>query len=699
MKSNLLSLFRYRVIYVALSIALFVVIIENAWYIILAPFFGYYLVKKHPKLIKYIGILLLIYIALYTLDYSKSIEMTAQYKVVVNKVYQRDDYTLLLGSIDGQLVNVYLSDKEEVVPGDVYSVEGELVIPAETTIPGNFGYKNYLLSKGIKYQLFTDKYELINHRFNIGIIAHKIDQYIDEHTPLSKTYIKTFILADKSEFDRHLLEDVNKLGISHLFAVSGLHIGLLVVVISKMLETVKVKEKTRNVLISILLTTYMIITAFSPSVVRASLMFIFIVINKRYRMNLSNIDILALIFVLSLLINPFFYKNPGFVLTFAVTLFLLLSLDILKNFSGVQLLFIVGFISFLSTIPLIMNMNYELNLLTLIFNVILISLMTYIILPSSYITFIFPIFDELLYVLIKVYNSIIHVLSNIEFAIIYGSFIYAWEIMVYYIIVNYYLMVFAQIKKRRRLLAILSIFMVFAMNSNLLTFKKSVVFLDVKGDSTFIMDNFNRCNILIDTGDDDEYNSVINYIKSRNVKRIDYLFISHFHSDHYGEMDDIIANFNIGNIVTPNNVESFYGSQISCGSISIIVYDLSLLNQNENNNSIVMSLYIENKHYLFTGDSEKEREKEFIELYNINVDYLKIPHHGSSTSSSNEFLDAIRPSEAFVMAHRLNKFNHPDYFVMSRYENKNITVHRTDIYGTIEIEYFFGIERKNYNKP
>ncbi|AIO19502.1 ComEC family competence protein [Candidatus Izimaplasma bacterium HR1] len=691
--------YRYRIVYIGISLVITILIISNYWYSVLAVFYAIYVYNNHKDILLSILVVSVVFVAIYSYHGRYRLENSAQLVVEVIEVKQGDDFTSFIGKVDGQLVNIYLSDKAEMRPGDIYGVKGELLIPNEQTVPGNFNYKEYLLSKGIKYQLFADDYEYLDHRFNIGVISFNLANYIDSNIPLSKSYVKTFVLADKSEFDQYLREDINYLGISHLFAVSGLHVGILVLVLRKIMKSMRFSQGKSDVFITILLLLYMIVTSFTPSVVRASLVFVLLILNEKMKMKLSNIDILSFVFILLIFLNPYYFMNPGFVLSFLVTFFLLMSLDILRNFSGVKLFFTVGFISFLSTIPIILSLNHQINLFTLIFNIFFLIGMTYILLPLSYITFIFPLFDSLLNVFIKAYNALISYSTNIDNFILKGTFISIWEVMIYYIIVVSYMQYFTHKRHRIKFLVLLSFFSLLFMNSNLFHFEKKVAFLDVRGDATVITDNFNRCNILIDTGERDQYDSVVNYLYNNNIKTLDYLIISHFHSDHYGEMQDIIDNFRVKNIITPNNIEMYSGRSLTCGSIDLFAYDLSGLNQNENNNSIVISVFIDDRHYLFTGDAEKERELEFIDLYNINVDYLKVAHHGSSTSSSIEFLDLVKPEEVFIMVYRYNKFEHPDFFVINRYEKRNITVHRTDLHGTIEVEYLFGFERKNYNKP
>ncbi len=700
MISKVILQYRNRVIYLAISVVIFILITDDIWYLITVPFFLIYVFKTHKDLVKCIVLVVAFYSLSLVITNDNEIETAAQYDVVVTKVNNIEDYTAIVGKIDGKLVNVYLSDRVQIRPGDLYTIKGELSTPTNQTVPGNFSYSNYLKSKGVRHQIFANEYVYKKSTFHIGIISYLIGEYIDQKLPLSKAYVKTFVLADKTEFDQRVLDDVSIIGISHLFAVSGLHVGLLVLVMRKGLLAIKVSDFSVDFLISVILLIYVVVTSFSPSVVRAGLMFIGMTLNKRMTIKLSNLDILSLILLGTLMMNPYFYMNPGFVLSFVVTSMLLMTTEILRDFKGVRLLFMVGFISFIVTIPIIINMNYQINLFTLLFNIPFILYMTYSILPFSYISMIFPIFDKLLYLFITIYNTLIRISARVELTIVKGSFTSTLDIMIYYILVMFYFTSFDCVMKRRKLTFAIVLFFVFATNSQLYNYKKSVTFLDVHGDATLIRDSFDRCNILIDTGDADEYNSVINHLKSKNIRRIDYLLITHFHSDHYGEMDDILEEFEVLNIISPVTVNRYKGRDIKCGSTLMYTYDLSSVNQNENNNSLITSLFIGGKHYLFTGDSEIEREREFVSKYSVvDVDYLKVPHHGSSTSSSELFLKKINPQEVFIIVHRLNKFDHPNEGVITRYLDREIKVYRTDILGTIEVEYYFGSERKKYNKP
>ena len=152
-------------------------------------------------------------------------------------------------------------------------------------------------------------------------------------------------------------------------------------------------------------------------------------------------------------------------------------------------------------------------------------------------------------------------------------------------------------------------------------------------------------------------------------------------------------------MISKYNVSEYENEKITCGSITMFIYPFVYNETNENNNSIIMSLFINDKHYLFTGDIELSRELDFISEYNLDIDYLKAPHHGSITSSNKVFLESVQPEEVFIIVSTKNTHGHPHMDVISRYEQMNIIVNRTDLMGTIEVYYLFGKEYKRIHSP
>lgn len=699
MKLKILLQYKNRYLYIAISLIVFILITVSYWYILIAIPYIYYIYKNHFDLMRLILIVMIIYIGSMFLINKLEIKVSDSYEVTVVKDIKVDDYTSFLGKINHQYIKVYFDEDIQIKPGDKLVITGELTKPSKSTIPNTFDYKNYLLAQNIKYTIFSKDVELVSSSLSIYLFPYYLEKYIDNFQPLSGGYIKTFILAEKTDIDIEIRNQINEVGISHLFAVSGLHIAILVISIEYILRKTKLSQVIRENSIITLLLTYLVITSFSPSVTRASIMYVLLIINKRYKLEFSSLDILSFIFIFLLFMKPHYYYDAGFLLSFLVTFAIIFSKNILKKDSKIEQLLLISFIAFVMTIPIILKLNYQINLLSLIFNIIFLMYVTYVILPLSYITFILPFFDKLNYIFIKLFELILGLVSKIDFFIIKFYFPNDLTIIIYYIITLSLLISLETKQKIKENIIVLTMFLMIIYFSPYLNISKSVSFIDIYGDSTLIRDSFNRCNILIDTGEYDDYDSLINYIKGKNIKRIDYLIISHFHSDHYGETNDLLNEFNIKTVITKNNVSKYENTYIVCGSISMYIYPFDYNESNENNNSIVMSLFINDTHYLFTGDIELSREMEFINKYNLDIDYLKVPHHGSITSSNQGFLNALDAEEVFIIVSSRNIHGHPHDVVIERYLDNGMTVNRTDLMGTIEIYYLFGKEYKRIHSP
>jgi competence protein ComEC len=672
---------------------------NSFWYAVLFIPFVIYIHKVHKDLFKIIIVVLIIYSISLSIFNLSAIKESDSYNITVVNHIKVDTYTSFLGRIKGQYVKVYFDENLSIKPGDKLTLKGEIEIPLKSTIPNTFDYKNYLKSQNIKYTMFAKEVEYYHASISLFIVPYYIEKYIDNHMPLSGNYIKTFIIADKGDIDTEVKESINKIGISHLFAVSGLHIAMLVLALEYILSKLSIgKTKSQSIIMAIL-ACYLISTSFSPSVSRASLMYILLVINKRYNLEFSTLDILSIIFISLLVIRPYYYYDPGFLLSFLVTFTILLSNVILSYKTKINQLFILSFIAFLVTVPIILNLNYQINILTLIFNIFFLMFVSYIILPLSYLSFFLPFLDKINYIFIIIFESIVNYVSHVNIFILKFYFPNDISIIIYYLLLFTFFMSLETVSRVRIRGSYLILLLLLIYISPNLDPTKSVSFVDIYGDSTFIVDSFNQCNILIDTGEHDDYNSVINYLKGKNIRKLDYLIITHFHSDHYGESSDIINEFKIDNIISKLNAQNFEGNAISCGTISMYIYPFDYNEQNENNNSIILSLFINKKHYFFTGDMESSRELSFIDNYDLNIDYLKVPHHGSITSSTTNFLNSIKPNAAFIIVSRNNLHGHPHSEVIKRYQELSIPVYRTDLSGTIEVYYIFGKEYKRIHSP
>ncbi len=240
-------------------------------------------------------------------------------------------------------------------------------------------------------------------------------------------------------------------------------------------------------------------------------------------------------------------------------------------------------------------------------------------------------------------------------------------------------------------------------------------FIDVgQGDCTlFISGNE---SMLIDCGEAEYSDTVINDLKSYGVTELDYAVITHAHTDHMGGMADILNAIPTENIIFSEPSEKSSGTKSygkfldaadRCGADIIIAepdYTFSFGNaqcrilapfevseKEENDNSIVMHITAGTTSFLMTGDAEKAVEKDIIEHYpNLSATILKVGHHGSKTSSHKDFIAMLGCETAIIPVGEDNRYGHPADEIIKTLESNNIECYRTDIEGTVTIECFTG---------
>ncbi len=251
-------------------------------------------------------------------------------------------------------------------------------------------------------------------------------------------------------------------------------------------------------------------------------------------------------------------------------------------------------------------------------------------------------------------------------------------------------------------------------NSSVSLDKAQIYYLDVgQGDSELIRLPTGE-NILIDAGLKSGSDQLTAYLKELGVDKIDILIATHPHADHIGGMEKVIENFEIGEIYMPKIADDQIpttatytklletiqakGMKINQAKAGTTIFSndnaaLEILAPNNteykdlNNYSIVTKLTYGNNRFLFTGDAEKESENEMLSKgYDLSCDILKLGHHGSSTSTTNQFLTAASPSAAIISCGKDNDYGHPHQETIDKINSSHITVYRTDLDGTILAE-------------
>lgn len=242
-------------------------------------------------------------------------------------------------------------------------------------------------------------------------------------------------------------------------------------------------------------------------------------------------------------------------------------------------------------------------------------------------------------------------------------------------------------------------------NSTIVNGQLKVHYINVgQGDSILVQQGSQ--NMLIDTGTNASTSSLMGYLQSQNIKKIDYLILTHPHEDHIGGADVVIQSLDIGTIYMPkittttktfkdvvNAMNSkglkvttpLVGSTFKLGGANCTI--LGPINSNKddlNTYSIVLKLQFGNNKFLFTGDAQTSNEQDMINKgLDLSADVLKVGHHGSHTSTSQAFLDKVNPKYAVISVGKGNDYGHPHQEVMQRLQAKGVQVYRTDENGNI----------------
>ena len=659
-------------------------------------------------------IYLIIYITTYDVKYIHNIEDTTFKLKIVD--YKIDGNQLTL-NFDSEVIGKYyfetLKAKENFNKtysiGDILFVEGTLEIPKNNTVPNTFNYKKYLKYKKINYILKIDSFKKYSSNKNIFL---KIKNYLYKRISNIKynDYLYAFILGKSSYLGEEEYENYKINGVTHLFALSGLHVSLFSLILLKLLERLKLNEKVSFIVTSLFLLFFSFVASFTPSILRAVIFFILSNINKIYYLFVKPKNILYLTFIILVIINPFYIFNIGFILSFTITFFILFFNEYNSVKSGIKSILIISLLSFLSSLPIIINMSYEINIISSINNIFFIPFVTNIVFPISIISVIIPKASYVLNILTTVMEYVSNISSNIINITIYFPYFNKILLVFYYL----FLILFIKLKKKKYVLLIFLI-LLFLKIKPLFNRNTILYFLDVgQGDSLLIRTKNNK-SIMIDTGGsitykkekwelknrnfDIEKSTIIPFIKSMGINKIDYLFLTHGDYDHMGESIDLVENFKVEKVIFNcgeyNDLEKELIKVLDkkkipyYACIKELIIDKNKLYflqtkefDNENDNSNVIYTELNGYKFMFMGDASNTIEYEILNEYNLpDIDVLKVGHHGSKTSSSEEFINEIKPKYSIISVGKNNRYGHPNKEVLENLDNSKI--YRTDQDGSI----------------
>lgn len=641
------------------------------------------------------------------------------------------------------------------MPGFYYGqrlqISGSLEWPSLPANPGQFNYRRYLNLQGIFFQMYAarDSVRILPGRRGSAIqrwILEPVRQrlrYDFNHyfRPPSSDILKALILGERQDLDKSIVRQFQKTGVVHVLAISGLHVGYVLLIFLIFLGFFPLSYKMRYVLTFILLGFFVALVNFKAPVVRASLMALFYFAIPLSKRKASALNVLAAAGFLILLFDPAQILQPGFQFSFAAVGGIVYGYPHLKNFFPLHFgggwlpqkvnrwVWQSGLVSLsavLATLPLTWYYYGTLQLGAVFINLLIIPLIGVLVVLSLLFVILsfmaFPFLGGLAYLITMLINGILALIaffSRFDWVQIQAPHP---SLLMILFVVFFILFLFQAYKRRSLLYAIicLGIFSLLWQNNRLQNLR--VTFIDVGQGDACLIQLPAKINLLVDAGNRNRWRdygaqSVVPVCRYFGVNHLRYAVATHPHSDHYGGLLTTMRSVKIDTLVVcpyPDSGKSYLrllkqarqkgiqilrmqrGHHLNLG-LNARAYVLSPVRQFEkvrlhngreiNNSSIVLRFCYGDNAFMLTGDAQKEAEAVMDNYGNfLQSNVLKVGHHGSSTSSTPEFLNFVRPKFAVISVGKRNKFHHPSMKTLQTLRLFNIPAFRTDHFGAIMFE-------------
>ncbi|WP_062104624.1 DNA internalization-related competence protein ComEC/Rec2 [Bacillus niameyensis] len=620
--------------------------------------------------------------------------------------------------------------------GTACTLSGELVQPSRSRNENAFDYAMYLNKQNIHWMLKVSEFTVEDCKQTTSFLSvlrngrNNGIKSVEENFPSKLIpYANALIFGDRSAFSDDTFESYQRLGVVHLLAISGLHVGLISGFFYFLFIRIGFTKETVYWILVFFLPLYAVISGGNPPVIRAIIMTLLLLSSQRWRFPLTTLDTLSLSFIVFLLFDPYVVYNVGFQLSFTVTFALIItSKKTLKGSVFIKLLN-VSLTSMFASLPILTYHFYEFSILSILANIIFVPFYTIIVLPAMLflwsiqtIPYLFSLFAEPITEIIAFSEWAATFVSSWKYAVIVTGkpnmlslFLMILGVLAYFLITEH---------KKKQIVAFLPLTMILVGHLLFVQYSPTgeVVFIDVgQGDSILIKLPYNRGTYLIDTGGtvnftEEEWQRrkkpykvgkaiLLPLLKSKGIHKLDKLILTHADIDHIGAGEDLIENISIEEIyISPNSwvkpvmkdivisarkkgIHIKEGrAGISWNNLSGDFYFIYPFDENYegNNDSLVLLANFGGLNWLFMGDIEKEGEWELIRSYKqLKADVLKIGHHGSRTSTTEDFLKKVNPQYAIISAGENNRFGHPHEEVVELLEDYNVHIFRTDQQGAV----------------
>lgn len=660
------------------------------------------------------------------------------------------------------LIQFYLETKaerdqvSEFKRGDRISVAVELVRPREARNPGGFDYRKYLYRQHIHWIGRATSYDDVTRISSSAHWLKPLDHFRDYlGQRIDATYgetaaglVRGMILGEREAVDLHVERQFATLGLLHLLAISGLHVGIVVGLCYGGLKWVGLTRERAAVMTMLFLPFYALLTGAAPPVIRATIVGALVLLAVVLRRWKDSVHFLALAAIAMLLINPYWLFTASFQMSFIITFGIIvgvpaLSQSIPKVPAFIKQTVAVTLVAQLCSFPLIIYYFNEFSLLSGLANFLIVPVVSLVVIPLSFISGILTAIAVPLATLPAGVNAFVidKVLAASEKLTAWDSFHLVWAtpsilwMGMYYVLLSGLFVVWFRRSSAPRLLPRAGLLLAFIAVIVIAFYPYpwwnrplTVTFLDVGQGDAIVIETPQRQTIVVDAGGklftgqepwqmrrdpfDVGEDVILPFLRHKGISRIDYLVMSHGDADHIGGMQALVENVHVRNFVRgpdthdPSDLERELLNTLQANEIPIyrgeggIGWELEdglfwqfiqpdpekVLSDDRNAQSVVLRFAYQGRSILLTGDADQAVEQLILDTWDIPpVDVLKAGHHGSDTSTGEAWLQVLRPQVTVLSAGENNRYNHPHPEVVERLRQAGSHIYRTDQHGGIVV--------------
>ncbi len=610
---------------------------------------------------------------------------------IEDSVYQ-DIYTV---KFDYYLLNIY-DKKDSYKIGDQLLIRGNVQRYRSRTVPHGFDRYHYYLSQNIHGYIINPEVQKQDRTFSILSYRYALLSDFDHYQ--SYPWIQSLIFGQRIQKDE--ISIFKHLNIQFLLQASGLHIFILVNIIKKICLYLDVSYHYQVMICGLIYILFFYLQQFDMGSMRLLCMFCLVHLNDVFKWRLTKLDLIQVVFIIMLICNIHWLYHVGFLILYIILNVIALITPMIKPYDSLMKRMIISFTITLFVCPFTSSIS--------LFTVILLPLFTFLLTGPLFmmvvLTLFFNFLDPITASLFALFSKALLQIDRHNIYIPIPS-LSNYLIFIYIILLIYTFRSKTTYHFVLRLTLTLLILMMPRIQLHLDPTIK-IYFLDVgQGDAIYLSSP--HCHLLIDA-----HSPSLSFLKDHGVTSLDYLILSHSDEDHTKNAYDITRQLNVKKLILspfdknhkpyPTSIQHAKAhDHITCGKVSLEFFSPTKRYDSDNHHSLVFKMIIGNLSILFTGDIEQTVESDLVRTYGnqLSSDILKVPHHGSISSSTEAFIDAINPSYGIISVGEFNRFKFPSEEVIHRYTMRGIKIYRTDTHGTIVLHYQQKKEKWTFHLP